>query len=189
MKKILTLNKILIAAAVVLTACTVTVLFTTDGLLFKTTADNPEPERYGKTLEVGRYMHTSGDETKFVEVYDDQTIQVFGYDGLYESLNMPENKESNDRLFANLDVEFVDGSWTAEISAVGRNDMRQASQSLSVFYQLREYYDLFNQRHAYVIDSFLGDSVHFVDTSTGLFTDDDLRTLILNDDNVYRFAG
>ncbi|MCL2002372.1 MAG: hypothetical protein FWG72_00005, partial [Oscillospiraceae bacterium] len=31
-------------------------------------------------LRVGRYMHESGDPNKYITVYDDKTIQVFGFD-------------------------------------------------------------------------------------------------------------
>jgi len=40
----------------------------------------------GGMLKVGKYMQTSGDPNKYIEVYDDGTLQIFGFD-MYEWYN------------------------------------------------------------------------------------------------------
>jgi hypothetical protein len=49
-------------------------------------------------LKVGRYMHSSGDITKYLEVYADHTIQVFNRGLVEETMNHPSNKESLSKM-------------------------------------------------------------------------------------------
>jgi len=54
-------------------------------------------------LRIGRYMHESGDPSKYITVYDDKTIQVFGFD-YYEFI-------INDAEFLNELAEQPTDEW------------------------------------------------------------------------------
>lgn len=64
-------------------------------------------------LKTGRYMHTSGDENKYVEVFDDRTIQIFGFDMYNETIErVKENYEAmpddEKEVYINSIKEYTD---------------------------------------------------------------------------------
>ena len=182
MKKVIT-TKLTIAIAAVLVAVLMSLLFI-PRIIGNTNADTElEKDRY-TTLSPGKYMHTSGDKDKYVEVFEDQTLQIFGYDTFEETINNPENKE----FFAGMTIE--------EFNEIDN-------------FRLWEHSIWFNQRHLYIVDNYL-DMARFFQTNTdmdedlspfgipgrrgqqsgsGLFVKDGGRTLFINDDNVYVYSG
>ena len=84
-----------------------------------TGADENKPE----TLMVGKYMHTSGDESKYIEVFDDKTLQVFGYDFIEDQIKI--NAEFKDSM--EKDEEFAKFS--------------------------HEHNEWYKQRHSYAVDN------------------------------------
>ena len=157
-KKIINNKLALAVAASFIVILTITILLILNNFFISnSTADE---ERFG-TLATGKYMHISGDKNKYVEVFQDNTIQIFGYDGFEETINIPENKENYAKL--------------------NENQFKEAMNELT------EYMDWFNQRHPYVVDKYVN-FVVFDKSSRGLLLIDE-KTLSINDDNIYVYKG
>jgi len=92
MKKSINLKPLIIAvSALAVLAVAVTLLFANG--VFKSSAGEAPREFKPLILHVGKYMHESGDESKYIEVFDDGTIQIFGLDFFEIIKNHPGNVE------------------------------------------------------------------------------------------------
>jgi hypothetical protein len=117
-------------------------------------------------LHVGKYMHTSGDETQYVEVFEDNTIQIVGLPYYEYSMNLPENLENAK-------------TWDEE----GREHYQQF---------LKDMEEYLSQRHPYRIISIAKIVVFLYEdgepTSRGIFIDDE-NTLRFTEDFIYVYKG
>ena len=99
MKRNVNLTKviIIIAAVVALLAAVI--------IAFVVTRNNKQPNAIGDnslTLQIGKYMHTSGDKSKYIEVYHDQTIQIFGYDMFEVFISLLSTHASNREYYSDF---------------------------------------------------------------------------------------
>ena len=124
-------------------------------------------------LKVGRYYRDGGTPDEFLEIYDDKTIQLFGYDYYAEVCKL--NADLLEQKRAEGDEEFL-----AEFDAIEK-----------------EYADFWFARHYYVLGSKLR-TIEFSETppvegqtagdsSWVLFYDDE-NTIKFDDTHIYKFA-
>lgn len=132
MKKSIKLKPAVLALSALAVLAVAVVFLVLSGII-KSSASDDAPVY--SNVYVGRYMHVSGDESKYIEVYDDGTIQVFGRDLYEETVNLPVNKKNYE-------------SFTEE----------QLEETLK---DLREHSDWFSQRHNYTVKR-SGQSSYFV---------------------------
>jgi len=86
MKKTIKIKPLIVAvSALAGLAVAVTLLFANGA--FKSSADDAPKE-----LKTGKYIG-SADGSKYIEVFEDKTIQIFGSNLYEETVNLPENKE------------------------------------------------------------------------------------------------
>jgi hypothetical protein len=105
MKKTINLKLVIPTAIIaVIIAILAIMILTPDGILGIFSSNQEMEFEYG-TLTVGRYMHTSGDPNKFVEVFEDGTIQISGYDLVEQTRNHPANKN---RELSEEDKEYLE---------------------------------------------------------------------------------
>jgi len=57
-------------------------------------------------LQTGRYMHESGDSSKFIEIFEDGTLQVFGFDYEQWRKTLPVQSSISAEEFAQLTQEY-----------------------------------------------------------------------------------
>jgi hypothetical protein len=216
MKKIITLRNTLVATAVVLTAFTVTLLISNANLV-SSGDDGRDPTilvssgYWDGELRVGRYLHTSGDESMYVEVFDDGTIQVFGYCRFAETALLPVdlNRELYtdiaNRVFGEGNFEGIEclldetrfSEAVAEIQVAERAnesrtrsgvDVVSARDALDGIARFREHCDWFNERHSYEIAREVN-FIRFGESPFGLGVRENGRVLIVSENHSVAFAG
>jgi hypothetical protein len=213
MKKFINLRNTLVVAAVALTAFTVTYLVSNSNMV-SSGNDGRDSAAMLNThgywdgeLRVGRYLHTSGDESKYVEVFDDGTIQVFGHCVFADTITR--NRETNENharlIFGEGNFDSVEclldedkfAEAEAAVQAAERVnasrtsagvDTALARENIDGINLLRESLEWKSLRHSYNIVR----EVNFVSLAGspfGLSVADNGLTLIVNEYNTFRFAG
>ncbi|MCL2035927.1 MAG: hypothetical protein FWG83_00880 [Oscillospiraceae bacterium] len=138
-----------------------------DGVLIPATIDEDNPF----VMKVGKYIHTSGDETNYIEIFDDSTLQIFGYS------NFQAIFEFNGERY----LRYVEeGKMTQEEYDAMIEEWKAESEQ-------------FNQRRSFWVNQHF-ESLIFGEQTTqgsgpGMSTEDRGNTIVINDDNKYVYAG
>lgn len=122
-----------------------------------------------ENLKVGRYYRENGTKDEYIEVYDDGTLQFFGFDYLKE-------------------VTALNSSYVASLDESGYAEFVAAHQDLVDFWNNRNYYWLSEYVKTIDLDDEKPEPGQLAGRDGHCLSYDDENTISFDDTHIYKYA-